>query len=291
MEYCEEKSELLRRHQLTLLSMLKEVDRICTKYEIRYMLFAGTALGAVRHHGFIPWDDDLDILMLRSEYEKFLAVAELELDSQIFYLQKEGSEHWPLTFSKLRLNQTAFMEKFVPKDRKMHQGVYLDIFPCDELSDCHIWRGVQFVASRIVVANRLFQRGYLTDSWLKKIVMEWSRFFPQKFLHRLACGEQKGKSQMLHAFFAASSCYRKSIFPRKWICELQKISFEGQMFPISSYYEELLTVLYGDYKKIPEESERACKQHAMKIDLEHSYEIYLDWQEKQKIDLYARSIR
>lgn len=89
-------------HQRALLQMLHEVDRICRKYGIQYMLFAGTALGAVRHGGFIPWDDDIDVIMLRPEYERFLALAVDELDSNTYYLQREFSEHWPMFFAKLR---------------------------------------------------------------------------------------------------------------------------------------------------------------------------------------------
>lgn len=88
-------TELRRRHQLVLLEMLKEFDRICRRHDIPYMLFAGTALGAQRHGGFIPWDDDLDVIMLRPAYQRFLEVAESELDGA-YYLQKEFSDHWPM---------------------------------------------------------------------------------------------------------------------------------------------------------------------------------------------------
>ena len=96
-----------------LFEMLEEIDRICSKNDIKYSLFAGSALGAVRHGGFIPWDDDLDIVMLRPDYEKFLQIADKELSSA-FFLQKEFSEHWPMFFSKLRKNGTAYMEKMFP---------------------------------------------------------------------------------------------------------------------------------------------------------------------------------
>ena len=91
--------------------MLQAVDTVCKKYDIRYMLFAGSALGAVRHQGFIPWDDDLDVLMLREDYERFLTLAPRELDSEQYYLQKEFSEHWPMFFTKLRKNGTACIER------------------------------------------------------------------------------------------------------------------------------------------------------------------------------------
>ena len=88
--------------QEMLLQILREFDRICRKHKIQYMLFAGSAIGAARHKGFIPWDDDIDVAMLRPEYERFMAVAQSELDEKIYYLQKEFSAHWPIFFSKLR---------------------------------------------------------------------------------------------------------------------------------------------------------------------------------------------
>ena len=88
----------LREHPMLMLHMWQEVDEICKKFHINYMLFAGSALGAVRHQGFIPWDDDLDIVMLRKDYEKFLAVAPNELNQDEYFVQKEFSEHWPMFF-------------------------------------------------------------------------------------------------------------------------------------------------------------------------------------------------
>ena len=116
-------------HQQALLTLLQEFDRVCKALDIPYLLFAGTMLGAVRHQGFIPWDDDLDIMMLRSDYDRFMAEAEQVLDKDTFYLQKEFSEHWPLFFSKLRLNGTTCLEKYHPKDPMTHQGIYMDISP------------------------------------------------------------------------------------------------------------------------------------------------------------------
>lgn len=139
-EYADAK---LRRLQLVQLEMLKVLDEICKRNDIHYQLFAGTALGAVRHRGFIPWDDDLDVVMLREDYEKFLKIAPQQIGNA-YFLQKEFSEHWPMQFSKLRKNDTAFIERYIAKDEQTHMGVYLDIFPCDNLS------GSQDLAERAI---------------------------------------------------------------------------------------------------------------------------------------------
>jgi lipopolysaccharide cholinephosphotransferase len=226
------------------------------------MLFAGTALGAVRHKGFIPWDDDLDVIMLREDYERFIMTAAEDLPEE-FYLQTEFSQHWPMFFSKLRKNGTTCMEKFYPKDQKMHQGVYIDVFPGDNLSDGWLKRKLQFLASKTVIANALSRRGYITDRLLKKMFIMFAKLFPVKPMHSFAANRSDTDSELVHTFFGASSKYAKSVFPRTWFTETELMKFEDGMFPVSSHYEELLTTLYGDWRTEPTEDEKAYKVHGV----------------------------
>lgn len=281
----------LREHQLALLQMLHEIDRVCRKYDITYMLFAGTALGAVRHSGFVPWDDDLDIIMLRPEYERFLALAADELDSTVYYLQREFSEHWPMFFTKLRKNDTACIERYIPRDPLTHQGVYIDIFPCDNLSDVPAKRKRQFLASKIVITKSLYRRGYLTNSLGKKLAMQLSRCLPQEALWAYAVDKAETESQMVHSFFGASSRYEKSIYPREWLEKTILFPFEDGEFPVSAHYDELLTTLYGDYMTPTPVEKRGQKVHAEIVDLERSYMEYIGVQEHMTFKEYSRSIR
>lgn len=283
--------ELNQLHKNIMLDMLRITDAICKKHNIKYMLFAGTALGAVRHQGFIPWDDDLDIVMLRSEYNRFLEVAEIELDKEKYYLQKEFSSHWPMFFTKLRKNNTACMERYIPKDDKTHQGIYIDIFPCDNLSDSHIIRKIQFLASKVVIAKSLDKRGYLTDSIGKKAFMLFCRCLPLKLMHKITCGNDLKNTKLVHTFLGASSKYKKSVYPREWFTNVVYTKFGDEEYPISAYYDEMLTQLYGDYMTPHTPDERKCKVHADLVDTEKSYTEYLEWQKQQKITVYTRSIR
>ena len=280
----------LKEHQAVLLELLKELDRICQKHSIPYALFAGSALGAVRHSGFIPWDDDLDVVMLRGDYEKFLRVAANEVEDA-FYLQGEFSEHWPLHFTKLRKNGTTCLEKYYPKDPLTHQGIYIDIFPCDNARHSKIGKKLQYYASRIVLAKTMFKRGYETDSKLKKLFISCCRLLPLKPFYRLTVNAKNTKSEKVHTFFGGTSKFEKGVYPRKWFAETKTVDFEGFKIPVSAHYHQLLTTLYGDYMVIPSEEDRKCKVHAVLVDTERPYTEYGDYLKTVKFDTYTRSIR
>lgn len=279
-----------QEHQQALVVILKEFDRVCRQLNIPYVLFAGTMLGAVRHHGFIPWDDDVDVLMLREDYDRFLREADQVLEQEKFYLQKEFSQHWPLFFSKLRLNGTTCLEKYHPKDPQIHQGVYMDIFPCDNGAKTAFGRNLQFCASKVVIAKALDARGYDTGSVKKKLFIALCRLLPMKpFLWLTKHGSPSGG--YVHSFLGAASSYEKNVFPREYLLQRIQMPFENGEYPIPASYNEMLHMMYGEYMDIPPLEERVVKQHAILIDLEHSYEQYRDYRDGMEFDTYTRSIR
>ena len=280
----------LEQHQEVLYELLIEFDRICRKHNISYTIFAGTALGAVRHKGFIPWDDDADVVMLREDYDRFLTVAREELDER-YFLQAEYSDHWPMSWSKLRKNNTTCLEKYFPKDPEIHQGIYIDIFPCDNASDSYIVRKLQFFASRADIAKCLYARGYETDSTLKMVFMQLCKVIPAAPLRAFAQQRGNRDSELVHGFFGGTRTDKKSIFPRQWFTECEDMPFRDRMFKVSSHYDALLTMLYGDYMKIPEEKDRACKVHALLVDTENNYTEYAHYRDGMKFEVYTRSIR
>ena len=285
------KSVPLQDHQAALYSILEEFDRICRALNIRYFLFAGTLLGAVRHQGFITWDDDLDVVMLRPDYECFLKEADSVLNQERFYLQKEFSQHWPMFFSKLRLNGTTCLEKYHPKDPKIHQGVYIDIFPCDNAYNNRFLRKLQFYTSKVVVAKSVYTRGYETDSTAKKVVMQLCRLLPLKPFWKLCCASNTGNSRYVHVFLGGGSRYSKSIFERKWFANAVDMPFGNGRFLIPEDYDALLSQMYGDYMTIPPAADRVCKIHAILVDLEHSYEEYEHYRDDIEFTEFSRSIR
>ena len=286
----EKKTATLIEHQQALYELLIELDRVCKKLHIKYSLFAGTMLGAVRHNGFIPWDDDADILMSRKEYEKFMKEADGILDSEKFYLQREFSEHFPMFFSKLRLNGTACLEKYHPKDVKSHQGVYIDIFPCDDAANTNVGRKIQFLCSKVVIAKSLYARGYETDSALKKLFMYGCRLLP--LAPFLRCVKKESPtSDYVHTFLGSASAYEKNIYPRKWFDNSVELTFEKHKFMVADHYKDILKKIYGDYMKLPPEDERKPIEHAILVDLHHSYEEYENFRDDMEFDVYTKSIR
>lgn len=280
----------LKEHQNALRALLEEFDRVCKRLSIPYVLFAGTLLGAVRHQGFIPWDDDLDVMMLREDYDRFLREADGVLDREKFFLQKEFSDHWPMFFSKLRLNGTTCLEKYHPKDPKAHQGIYMDIFPCDNAAKSGLGKKLQFLASKVVIAKSLDARGYDTDSKKKKLFIHACRLLPTGPFLKLVRGAS-GKSGMVQSFLGAASSYEKNLYPRSFFERRTDAEFEGGRYPVPQEFDALLRILYGDYMRLPALEERACKQHAILIDLEHSYEMYEHYRDGMKFDVHTRSIR
>ena len=277
-------------HQKALLTLLNEFDRVCNVLNIPYVLFAGTMLGAVRHKGFIPWDDDLDVLMLRSDYERFLNEADTVIDKERFYLQKEFSDHWPMFFSKLRINQTTCLEKYHPKDSKCHQGIYMDIFPCDYARNSEFERKMQFWASKVVIAKSLSQRGYETKSIKKKMFMAVCRFLPRKPFWRYVAKSKK-EGETVHTFFSSAKDYSKNVFPYTYITERMNVQFEGKNYPIPTNYHQLLSMMYGDYMVLPSFDERKTKKHAIIVDTLRSYEDYEGYRDEMSFDVTTKSIR
>lgn len=280
----------LQEHQKALVTLLEEFDRVCRKLDIPYVLYAGTMLGAVNCQGFIPWDDDVDIMMLRRDYERFLREADAVLDQEKFYLQKEFTEHWPMFFSKLRLNGTTCLEKFHPKDPQLHQGVYIDLFPCDDAADSELGRKLQYLASKVVIAKSVDARGYDTGSKLKKIVMAVSRLLPMKLFRAITCHGKKN-GELVHTFLGGGRVYSKNVLERKYFLERTTAMFEGREYPVPADHAVLLDRLYGTFSLDLPEEKRGVKEHAIFVDLEHSYEAYRGYRDGMDFEVYTRSVR
>lgn len=254
----------LRQAQLVMLRIIKVVHDICRRHGITYWLDGGTALGAVRHKGFIPWDDDVDLCMLRDDYNTFMAVAEKELPGDLF-LQRSGKDlDYYLHWAKIRDKYSTIEEKAYRKAR-FHKGIGIDIFPCD-----------------FVPENRFL-------AWLEKFFSKAFRY-RSKNLHRdmqtaerlnciaskLLCAiiPVKVENYLFTLFKAVCRPSPNTIaygigtpftgrFDYETVFPLTEGLFEGYPFLLPNNADRYLTVLYGRYRQLPPPGSRRPHSHSI----------------------------
>lgn len=240
----------LRKAQLRMLEILCVLDRICKKHNLPYWLGYGTLLGAVRHGGFIPWDDDLDIAMMRKDYKKLLKILPDELPDDLS-LQMPGERYYDLPFSKIRDKNSEISEAHHRDERYLQKGLFVDIFPV-ECAYPGLKKFVRFFYEKSYrnLQRRNFSSPKLFFKYLFYILM-WPFGASFMFLARLFA-HIAPPNTLVHGYAIKDSAIQKkqAIFP------LTEIMFEGRKYPAPHNYDAYLKTLYGDYMKIPEEADR-----------------------------------
>lgn len=270
----------IKELQEKILEITLYLDSFCKENGIEYYLMGGSALGALRHKGFIPWDDDLDVFMTYENYIKFIECAKEKLDTEHYYLQEENTQEWPMFFTKLRMNGTTFIEENT-QHNKMHQGVYVDIMCLNNVSSNVIYRYIQYLSALLLTAQTLDMRGYqYNHSKLKKVVMFCSRYIvrgkTKKRLLSFVRSLNNRETELVGHFFGKAS-FRNTSFPRKWLGKMRYVPFENTFLPVPQCCEEYLTMRYGDWNKMPDEKTKAQYPiHALIVDLDNDYTTYLD---------------
>ena len=265
--------EQLRKLQLTELEMLCEVRRICEKHDISYQIIAGTLLGAVRHGGFIPWDDDADVAMLRPEYERFRKVCRTELDKSRFEFQDDrNTPGYRWGYGKLRRKGTLFLREH-QENMPYFQGVFIDIFPLDEVPSNYLFRAL-WNAECFVVRKALWSRvGKEADKKpVKRKIFALLDSIPEKKIrahyHRLirrSVRLEKMHSGILKKVNHRQRWVRILMFPtpnnaygyrRKWYEKSALYDFEGESVTGIADVDEYLSFKFGTYMKLPPKEQR-----------------------------------
>lgn len=262
--------EDLRKMQLIELSILKEVRRICDKNNIHYFLIGGTLIGAIRHKGFIPWDDDIDIGMSREDYNKFLDVCKTDLGSD-YFLQNPDTEKESADYeiSRIRLNGTAVIQSF-RKNTTTHNGFYVEIFPYDNLPVNEIHQFFYSNYFRLLKRVIAIRKGY-EPSPKNKIVKAFlytyaacSRIVPLKVLERRANNYHVNcnKKETPYVFLLSGAWgHKKEKHLRTTISEFTKVKFEDDEFTAPKEYDTFLREQYGDYMMLPKDIEACYNKH------------------------------
>lgn len=274
-------SKDVKEVQGKILETMKYIDALCRKHGITYYIMGGTALGAVRHGGFIPWDDDLDIFMAPSEYEIFKKVFEAE-DSPLFVLQEWRTTPDYLEYAKVRMNGTTFIEEAF-KDRKdLHQGIYVDIMILHKVPDSKFIQKLVYYESKFVTLYALSQRNWKPKSTSQKLVLNSLKLMPCKLMakcfYRRIYKYDDMKTNFKYCYWITPAKYRSGLFDSSFFSDPVDIPFEDTVLLGSKKIKEYLEYRYGDYMKLPSKEAQQAAVHAMLFDVNRDYKDYLETQ-------------
>ena len=263
----------LRKAQLVQLEIAKEVKRVCEENDIMYFLDSGTLLGAVRHKGFIPWDDDMDLGMVRSEYEKFLSIAPKKLNEKYELVEWMTEEEYPHPFCKVMKKGTVYKEKVQGGDSVC--GIFVDIFPYDnypEENRCE--EKVKLTIYRTMVRAKCHYttwcvKGFDLKKWIKNVPFRLLAMFCKKeTLIKKYEATIKKYEQVDGKFLFTHGCdmYGAWTIPKNCFADYKKLQFEDDEFNCPGDYDLYLRSGYGDYMQLPPEEERENRHSIEEVD-------------------------
>lgn len=271
----------IKEIQKKLLEILLYFKDFCQKCHLGFVLAGGTCLGAVRHKGFIPWDDDVDVFMLREDYEKLQRLWHKYADTSRYECVR-SNEHINIhhTATEIKDCNTTFINKH-SVDLDINQGLMIDVIPLDGVADKPFSRGLQ-MADAMMYCCFNFQRlpehkGKLTY-YATKCAMSVVR--SQRLRYRIWKRAEKRLSRFnvkdhnLVASFGEGVHIMQQRFPKEWFLNPGWAVFEGHQMPVPADTDQYLKISYGDYMQLPPEEERVFRHDTVFIDLEHSYKQY-----------------
>lgn len=272
--------KVLRQLQLTQLEILKVIDEFCRTYNLKYSLYAGTLIGAVRHKGFIPWDDDLDIAMEREEYDRFIKLWLEHQPNGYVLTNKDHSPKFPSSFTKIRKDHTTFLHN--EEDRgQFHTGIFVDVFPIDRvptnkfLKYNYYWNYMRY---------HLYSREFVPpkENAIVKLVsriMLWIVRPPyreqkrQMLLKKIT--KYNGNKQYNRVDGQTVRLLRIDL-PTDLMDAYVDLPFEDGVFMCFKDWDAYLKCIYNDYMQMPPERERLWKHHPIIVDFEHNLEEITD---------------
>lgn len=253
----------IKELQDIMINMLAKIDIICKNNGIKYILDGGTMLGAVRHQGFIPWDDDMDIAMLRDDYIKFTEVANKELGPKYVFQCTENTKEYPYSFGKVFDVNTTFKEHFTAELDISH-GVYIDVFPMDYVDISNVKK----LKMKRKLTSKFTQARYAKLNLVGGIKGVLVKPFSIEFINR-----QCIKNMMYHykkSEYVQKMCHfgkNKPPISTSLFIDTVRVAFDNYYFPIPKEYDSFLRARYGDYMKLPPVSERRPLHHVIEVKL------------------------
>lgn len=253
----EEHSYIERLHD-DILSIMDEIERICTENNIRYYLAFGSLLGAVRHRGFIPWDDDLDIFMPREDFNRFMDIAPKLLKDKFQLRWANTEKNYFLYFAKVVLRGTLFCEK--KRLQEENEGIFLDIFPLDYSTKYNKVLEIRYFLI-LQIRQLLYVKGLRYDNSLLSVIRKFiakrcTSVQLLKLLERIANTPYK-KNRTCYINFPSSVTLKSQVFPIEWFGNGRYAEFDGRMYKVPNNPEKILEQTYGaNFMELPPESKR-----------------------------------
>lgn len=269
----------VREVQVKILEIMKYIDALCRKHGIIYYIMGGTALGAVRHGGFIPWDDDLDIFMTPSEYQKFKTVFEKDANDK-FVIQEWKTTPEYLEYAKVKMNGTTFIEE-VFKDRKdLHQGIYVDIMILHKVPKNRFIQKLVYFESKFVTLYALSKRNWKPKTSLQALALKSLKIMPCKLMAKLFYKRiykyDNRQNDFMYCYWITPAKFRNGLFDSSFFSNPVDILFEDTYLYGSEKIKEYLEYRYGDYMKLPSKEAQKAAVHAFIFDTEKDYKEYLE---------------
>ncbi len=264
----------LEKLKKTQIEILDEIVRICKNHNLTYFLISGTLLGAVRHKGFIPWDKDIDIAMPRNDFEKLRQLSETELNSKYFFQDCRTDPSYYLSFAKVRKNNTLYEESYTEKI-DTHKGIFIDIFILDNAKKQkgllqHL-QGFFFWLFRYIIWVKRVVKTYKPKKPLHLICYILSLPIPYGFavgiLQKIMSYNKNEKSAYFVNLTSRRGYVKQTIKKEKYLPAVQ-LEFEGKMYDAPCDWDYILTRIYSDYIKIPNEDEIEYPNKIKKIEFE-----------------------
>lgn len=259
------KNSALKKLQFTELTILTEFDRVCRNHHLRYYVVGGTLIGAVRHQGFIPWDDDIDVSMPRKDFKKLIKISKDEFGDKYFLQTHKTEKNCFFHYAKLRKNGTFFgEEKF--EHKSFHKGIFIDIFPLDYIPENKLLQKLIFKSFGLM--SGLISSKDKSDEYLFKdkskafnFIMKPLRFIlPKSFMSAIRTVIAKLSNLLSNKKLLASLSgfhgYPMEISPESWWAEGCDIKFEDKTVRAPKEYDTFLHHMFGDYMTLPPEEER-----------------------------------
>ncbi|MBR4925158.1 MAG: LicD family protein [Prevotella sp.] len=258
---------------MVTLDLLIKFDQVCRKHGLRYYLFYGSLLGAIRHKGFIPWDDDIDVLMPRKDVEKLILLGD-EFTPPYYLMSPYTEEGFFYSFPKLcNANTTCFTKVFAYQP--YHQGINLDIFVMDNVVPSDFLEDYERIGM-LAYENSTYMRKsypYLNDKDLERVKKHSGRAPLEVYeeIQNIAKKHINDATGWVSAETITAYNAKKNLFPSKWFEESVDVDFEGFKFFAPKHYEEILETIYGDWEKFPPIEERGKWHSYANIDADVPY--------------------